>query len=127
MTIIKNAEQMGALCREWQGRLRLQDWDIHVSIVRARDMKTENALGEVYAWNTAKKAAAVHLLDSIDYPADQPATQDMERDLVHELLHLHFLVLSEGYKEDSKEQLELERGVDAISKALVELRRGEHR
>lgn len=118
-------ERLGALCREWQGRIRLQDWDVRTSLVRKRDMELENVGGECL-WVLEKREAEIHLLDPVDWhPLDPP--QDVEKDLVHELLHLHFAPFMAADKESLAAKTQ-EQAIEAIAKSLVALKRaGEER
>lgn len=113
-------ERLDALCREWQGVLRLQDWDVRAAIVRARDMELERVGGECI-WVLEKREAAVHLLDPVDWHPDDPP-QDIEKDLVHELQHLHFAPFMSRDK-DSLTAKTQEQAIESIAKALMTLKR----
>lgn len=111
-------EQAESKLTEWQKILRLQDWDIKIDICRGRNFKTDGQ-AEV-SWTNEKKMAIIHLLDPIDYDNDY-FPQDHEISLVHELLHLHMagFVAEDGTVEDMAQ----EQVADALSKALVGLKR----
>lgn len=88
--VIFTDEQLQEKLKQWQERLRLQDWLVKVKIGRQREMQL-NRLGEI-SFNTHTKTARITILDPIDY--DDWGKQDMENTLVHELLHLHFSGIS---------------------------------
>lgn len=113
-------KELNALCGIWQRRLRLQDWDVKVRLVRERDLHNSNNQGEC-EWSISTKAAVVRIIDPVDYSPDCAWPQDMERVLVHELLHLHFAPFSAecGTAEDVAQ----EQAIHALSQALVELAR----
>lgn len=112
-------QELQELCRLWQKRLRLQDWDVTVKVARQRDMDTDS-LAEC-GHQIRKRTAEITLLDPIDYPPGEPQPQDHEVDLVHELLHLHFAPFRA--EDGSPEQIAQEQAIHAISKALVQLAR----
>lgn len=87
--IYKDDTQVREACKEWQKRLRLQDWIVKAGIYRARDMDLNECQGEC-VWHTKTKLATIRLIDPVDYPEGLIEDQDMEKTLVHELLHLHF-------------------------------------
>lgn len=72
-------------------------------------------------WNLRKRMALIKVLDSADWDPSTPWPQDQEQSLVHELLHLHFAPFraDDGTPEDVAQ----EQAIDAIAKALVELKR----
>ena len=115
-----NNEEIVSLCFEWQRELRLQHWEIAVKIARECEFETKNAQGEC-RWTLSTAQATIKIIDSVDYPSS-PFKQDMEKTLVHELLHLHFASFDET-KNGSLEEVMLERCIDHISKALVNLKR----
>jgi hypothetical protein len=121
---ILTLDELKELCAQWQEILRLQDWQVAVSISRARDFEGENACGEC-RWVLSRKEALIRILDPLDYSPNNVFPQDMERTLVHELLHLHFAEISEkaeaaGVNIDTS----LEQALHGIDGALANLRRG---
>lgn len=114
-------KELQKLCREWQKRLRLQDWDVKVFVKRESQFINENAAGEC-SWQLAKKLAVIRILDPIDYGSNLAWPQDQEATLVHELLHLHFAPFAA--KDDTPEDTAQEQAIDLIARALVELKRG---
>lgn len=122
MEAILNEEQLREKCAEWQRILRLQDWDVRTSIVRASGMKMEDCNAEISV-NVQHRLATVRILDPIDYGDDNLNPQDMERHLVHELLHIHLWSFTEnlqGPLADAEEQ-----ALNMIANALIGLyRRG---
>lgn len=119
--IYANNDELMAACQEWQKILRLQDWIINASIERARDMHSTDVNGEC-SWQISKKMAKIKILDPIDYPPGLMEGQDMEITLVHELLHCHYAGF-DNFESNTLENSMLEQSIEAISMALVKLKR----
>jgi hypothetical protein len=107
----------------WQKTLRLQDWDIYARVARGRELFNENSAACI-RWVLPKKTATLQLLDPSDYDPGLAVDQDHEVSLVHELLHLHYAPFDHT-EEGSLELYMLEQSIEAISRALVALRRRE--
>lgn len=120
--VVFSEDQLKQKCAEWQKILRLQDWDVHVSIVRDSNMKLKDVNGEC-EWVLQTKQAHIRILDPIDYPEDTRWPQDMEQTLVHELLHLHFAPF-DTHADGSLEHTSMEQAIDMIAGALLSLKRG---
>jgi hypothetical protein len=117
--VVKPVTTIEELLAEWQKRLKLQDWEIKISFKREYDM--DEKLGSI-SWSHNKKQASLDLLDPIDYPPTSFDEYDTEAVIVHELLHLHTAFTArptEGWEEVMEE-----RAINAISKALVNAKRG---
>lgn len=105
----------------WQKLLRLQDWDVDIKIVRRHAMPKATSLAG--AQIDRYRRVKILLLDPVDWhPDDWPADRDLEISLVHELLHCVFYDAGSP-KEDSPEDLALERAVEATALALITLDR----
>ncbi len=117
--VILSEEELNVLCREWQETLRLQNWEIEVSIARGRDMPLEGCKATCEA-NLQRAHALIYILDPLDY--DDRLPQDMESDLVHELVHIHLWPFDHT-EPGNLENDSLERAVIQISWALVNLNR----
>jgi hypothetical protein len=118
-------DQAEAGLAKWKRILRLEDWDIMVSLVPSIDIQ-RSALGTVSRQNN-KQTAHVLLLRSEDWrsvTADGDTaifpteTWCHEESLVHELIHAHML-LFEPADMDSTEWKLCERFVDTMAKAFV--------
>lgn len=105
----------------WAKRLRLQDWQIMVTIERARDMPLEGKSGCV-KWFVQDKSAHIMLLDPLDYVPNPYEEQDHEETLVHELLHLHFQHF-ENTEPGTLADTMLEQTINILSALLVEQHR----
>ena len=118
--VIFNEEQLQEKLKQWQERLRLQDWIVKVKIVRQREMQADRQ-GEV-EFNVHNKVAMIKIIDPIDY--DDWDKQDMEDTLVHELLHLHLsgISLHFGKNNDVYEMLE-EQAIESIAHGLIKAER----
>lgn len=114
-------DELRLLMAYWQERLRLQHWDVKLKIARATDFSDTSARGE-NNWVQSTAESVIHILDPVDWPKNTPFEQDVEITLVHDLLHLHFSPFDNTAKE-SQGKIMLERAIDHIAKALVEVRR----
>jgi len=115
-------EQLQQACREWQRRLRLEDWRVTVRFQDWVSMSTIGRSGEVQ-WNLQAKSAVISILPPGQRCDGNPemAEGDWERTLVHELLHLHLAAWDtcDGSLEDAAQ----EQAINAMSEALVTLAR----
>ena len=119
-TITHDEDKLQEIAEQWQTALRLRDWDIEVSLCRAKDMgKSRN--GEAH-YNLLKKHAVINVLDPRDYK-DPFMPQDHEYTLVHELLHLHFAGLDPAITANALADLVLEQGIHACATLMTELLR----
>lgn len=69
------------LVSTWQKRLRLEDWDIRVSIVDPKEIPNEHAEVD-FSWSK-------HTAD-LKISSDAKNFRELTDSIVHELLHLHF-------------------------------------
>lgn len=118
--VILTIEEAQALMGYWQEVLRLQDWTVILEICRREDLY-EGTQGQC-EMTFRRKEARIKILDPTDYPTKDSIPQDMEATLVHELLHLHFVGFDLS-KVDSREDDLLEQTINALSYALVGLKR----
>lgn len=114
-------DQLQALCREWQGVMRLQDWDVKVKVVRLAAFGGRREGECTYTQST--KEALIKILDPVDWPADTEWEQDQERTLVHELEHLHFAPFMSDKGPDDPEHIAQEQAIELNACALVTLKR----
>lgn len=120
-------EQVRELCRVWQERLRLQDWNITIRYERlhASPFDFGSAVGYCTTDHRSMEAS-IALLDPIDrgFVGDAwRSALDEEQVLVHELLHL----LVPCPEPDEKNPEDGERAINMVADALVRLARGETR
>lgn len=102
----------------WQQRMDLQDWDIHVQLVRANKLEPKT-LGNVH-WDTDVKQATIDVLSPLDYQLPYNAMlADMEVTVVHELVHIELASLP---RSDASRRTE-EHAVNEIAAALLRLAR----
>lgn len=113
--IPKDNKSLEKLCREWQKRLLLSDWEISVSYMSGDVLKGAQGICEPFA---KLRRAHIGILLPADYPPDA-FPQDVEVSLVHELLHCYHHMARYGTVADLFE----EQGVEAASRALVALKR----
>lgn len=122
--ITYNQAQLALVLSFWQTVLSLRDWHMKANLARQFEMATEARLAEV-AWSMAHRQASIRVLDPVDYRHDldlMGLPQDMEEDLVHELLHV--VLAGWAPPHDTPEHTAQEQAIIALSKALVNLRRG---
>jgi hypothetical protein len=113
-----SATEIEALCRIWQERLRLQDWDITVKVVRLHEFDHKGTAGDAETF-IAKQCAVIRLVEHNDRLPDTMVPYDDEMTLVHELLHVHFKSSQPEIDEDSLPWQEHERAIHRVSEALV--------
>ena len=112
-------EQLRELTEEWQQRLGLMDWRLHVTLEHDADMN--NKAGEV-DWTLSLKQATIRLIDPETVRQSLVFPYDLEQTLVHELLHLHSAPF-DTFKTGGMKETALEVMIDKTATALVELKR----
>jgi hypothetical protein len=115
--------ELQELCEEWQERLSLRDWRVTAEFVDTNALG-DDSVGDNH-WTLPLKLSTIRILEDRYIPASSIAG-DAEETLVHELLHLHFAKWSDETYLKSDEYgtpVEGEQGIDAISRALVALKR----
>lgn len=103
------------LC-EWQEALGLRDWEIELEIVPGAKLSRRYAGAPVHGeieYVTQQRCATINIAK------DSP---DQELTIVHELLHCWTAPIREARREELVE----EQAVEAVSKALVNLKRQAH-
>lgn len=102
----------------WQRQLRIQDWDVRLSVVRYHEIEGNIGLCKAKA---SSRQAIIQLCDPQDLHHDaSDSDRDLEVTLVHELLHVAFPSdLEDGRTSEAQEQ-----AIDSTARALVLLRRG---
>lgn len=102
----------------WQRRLKLEDWNITIKLVRASELKPKT-LGNIH-WDADTRHAGINVLSPADYKMAFPdALQDMEFTVVHELVHLQLSSLPRNEASRSAE----EKAVNTLTDALLNLDR----
>lgn len=78
-------------CTYWQGQLRLQDWDVKLSICRLSELG-EGTLGDIHFGSGNKCQVHIRVLDPRDLSGQgfwfDGESWNWEVTLVHELLHI---------------------------------------
>jgi hypothetical protein len=102
----------------WRQRLKLENWNISVVMIRRSDLKPKT-LGGI-RWDKGKKSAVISVLDTSEYRlAFHAMLDDMEFTIVHELVHLELAALPRSEASRTSE----EHSVNQIAEALIELDR----
>lgn len=102
--------ELESLCAKWQKRLRLQDWNVKVEVVRFFDIPEK--LGEAEIHNQ-RKEAVIRIIGESDRREQRDTP--VEHTLIHELLHLHF----EPFWDQDK-YTEMEQAINLITGALYD-------
>jgi hypothetical protein len=102
-------------CREWQHRLRLQDWDVRLRIARLSEM-ADGCVG-FCSQHPTKRIADIDILDQRDVEAKGQVDWDWEVTLVHELLHIPMSDVLKGDYTKTPEGIAAERMIDAVARA----------
>ena len=121
--IIFNLGKAKQLLRYWQKELRLQDWDIFLSIVPKKDLLLPNCKGTNIR-QLGLKCASIQLLDPKDFDSNIEV-YDMEQTLVHELLHLTFAIADNQSDCEQGTPWYIEQGIELVSKALINQKRSD--
>lgn len=116
--------KLDAWKREWQKKLRLQDWRIKVrfspkAILQERT-GVEGAVG-CCSHHEEAKAAEIDILRPEDWDAEfNKRQQDVEDTIVHELLHCHFAAFRGG---ERATQLAIEQIIETVTEAILNEKR----
>lgn len=109
-----------AECKLWQRKLRLQDWNVQVRLVRLNEMPDQDAIGAI-SQAIERKDAQMTLLSPLDMPLMASYFMHSEEmnyslTIVHELLHLHMAPFTAGATET--ELVAEEQAINAISQCI---------
>ena len=120
---IYKAEELQAICSEWQNRLRLQDWDISVQLTHQYAIDDAMAFIQI---NWCHKKAIISIPTPGTYSSKIEIKQDMLSALVHELIHIHLESFFPPEPEDesreaSKEFTNAEYAINVLSSAFANL------
>ncbi len=115
-----NKKDCGNLLREWQTRLGLQDWKIHLlSNCRPDEMVLENCAG-CTEWQESIKCAQIQIIDPSFY-GKRIVPFDFEKTLVHELLHIKTCLISDQV--DPLQERVAHQIIDDLARAFVDAKR----
>jgi hypothetical protein len=108
-------------CKLWQKKLRLQDWNIHVSVCRLNEMPDQDCIGFIKP-EIERKDAKMLILSPMDSPLVSDNFINHEEinyalTIVHELLHLHLFPFTQRLNE--QETVAEEQAVNALSRCIV--------
>lgn len=114
------ATELKFLGEEWATLLRLEDWDIEIEVVRAKELGGEKCLGDCDFW-MPKMVAKVRVADPETVDEECLGRTDVETVLVHEILHVRFAPYSP--EEGTEAHRDFEVAIHRVSEALVHLKR----
>ncbi len=109
----------------WQRVLRLQDWDIQISIARMSTFEKQGSAAEVHTYERTR-TVRIKILDPEDYAGLNPAAlrpQDMEYSIVHELMHVVIYACTVSFDSHPKAELLEEQCVHNLTTAVLSLTR----
>lgn len=112
MTLTKS--QVKRWITKWQRTLKLQDWDIVVTIEPREDL--DGADGD--CGHTLGRKHGIIRLARYRKSEVECTFYDPEQTLVHELLHLHFAPF-ESKRNGSPEDISQEQAIDTMAKVVV--------
>ena len=122
-TPIPTLEELTALCREWQERLRLQDWRVRVRYSREFELDGEPQ-ARISTRETLKSALIVinpFVENGPDY-----AFNPIETRIIHELLHLHWEVIwNLSWGKDGPQYILAEQAIELTAWALYRAKYGD--
>jgi hypothetical protein len=109
-------------CKHWQRKLRLQDWNVKVSLLRLNEMPDQECIGAILPM-IERKDANMMLLSPMDVPLlsshylnDEEVNYGLT--IVHELLHLHLAAFTQTLTPD--QTVAEEQAINALSRAFID-------
>ena len=118
MAKIYTEAQLNELCKEYQSLLRIQDWNIRVTIVPEGEI--EGASGQ-HNSDLGSMTSHIRMCSEESFtPRHATPELDMQQVLLHELVHIVFSTLGPNEDDEVKHTL-WESGIDRIACALQSL------
>jgi hypothetical protein len=97
----------------WQGRLALNEWNVHILLSRPEDLRP-GTLGNIH-WAREKMSATIRVMDATGYHDDVVAMlKDMQVTVVHELVHLELASLPVADADRSNQEFAIDHLTDAL-------------
>ncbi len=109
-------KRLQRVCRDWQHRLRLNDWEVKIVFASLEDLPAESQ--GACDWNLHARTAEIKVLDPKEW--DSAIPQDVENTVVHELIHLH---LAPWDTKNKAQEIQMEQAIESLSGAFVSLKR----
>ena len=117
-TKVYTEKQLNSLCKEYQRILRIQDWNIRVSLVTEGEI--DGAQG-CHNSDLGLMSSHIHICSEESFtPRHATPELNMSQVLLHELVHIVFSTLGPDDKDEVKHNL-WESGIDRIAYALDNL------
>lgn len=117
-----NEAELKELCVLWQKRLRLQDWNVRLEVVSARDLDGGFANCRMVLREKSALIRIVDPADSTSADTEVVGERDVEEDVIHELLHLHAEPFSPD-DHDSTDYEAIEQAVGVLANSIVRIAR----
>jgi hypothetical protein len=112
--------ELQALCEEWQGRLFLRDWTVLVRVVSPREAE-DGSSGHIVVKECHRTASLCVSSDFVEVKDPALPWWDEEHLIVHELIHLTLWAFH--IKPETPEGMAEEQAVNALTRALIALKR----
>lgn len=119
---VPTPEELTALCREWQERLRLQDWRVRVRYSKEFEIDGKQARVDAKLYF---KAAVIYINPFVENDDPDANYCPIELRVIHELVHLHWEPIWPKCKRDSIAWDMAEAAVDSLAWALYRAKYGE--
>ena len=117
-----NKQQLEKLCKKWQDRLGLSQWDISI-LVEKEDFFGRSTNTAQTHFRKQSDTATVYIMQWEDRIQSDKYYTDMEHDLVHELMHIRFadieLALNEELNRNETLNNARECAIERTAKALI--------
>lgn len=111
-----------ALLEEWQGILRLRDWDLSIAWAKGHELGP-NCEGDS-RFSEEHRAAHLRVLREEDSEPGIVPPYNAEQTIIHELLHIPLAGWARVVKQNMAESYEMERAINDIARALLALKHG---
>lgn len=114
------AKDIQKLLQTWKKRLRLQDWELELHIVRR--YRTRDGGSGSCEIVPNYKSAVITITHRDDFGSEDRFDRDFESTLVHELLHLHVETFADQDAGETRDTLK-EQAIVSLERAFMALGR----
>lgn len=120
MTFKQFEKDLNELLKEWQKRLRLQDWEITLKVINDQSEDGQYASCK-HCFKYKSAVIRIYELPDTDQ-GDRTCNTDYEVTLIHELLHLHAAAFDSEIPKHLDDHIEFM--IEAVARALVDAKSG---